>query len=47
MYRFSLSWTRILPNGDLSYINESGIDYYHRLIDELLNNEIEPMVRDL
>ncbi|XKL62729.1 hypothetical protein PGB90_002562 [Kerria lacca] len=44
IYRFSLNWTRILPDGDLSHINQKGIDYYHRLIDELLNNKIEPMV---
>lgn len=43
-YRFSIAWTRILPNGDLSYINQDGIDYYNDLIDELIINNITPYV---
>lgn len=43
-YRFSISWTRVLPNGDLSIVNEKGVNYYHKLIDELVKNEIEPIV---
>ncbi|KAL6280949.1 hypothetical protein ACE6H2_017830 [Prunus campanulata] len=38
-YRFSISWTRILPNGSLSGgINQEGVDHYNRLIDELVKN---------
>ncbi|EEB13471.1 beta-glucosidase, putative [Pediculus humanus corporis] len=44
VYRFSLSWSRILPNGDLSKINQPGIIYYKNLLNELINNNIKPMV---
>jgi beta-glucosidase len=43
-YRFSISWSRILPTGELSSRNQLGIDYYHRLIDALIENGVEPMV---
>ncbi|MFD1137420.1 GH1 family beta-glucosidase [Paenibacillus urinalis] len=40
-YRFSVSWSRILPDGD-GEINQAGLDYYHRFVDKLLENGIEP-----
>lgn len=40
-YRFSFSWSRILPNG-IGCPNQKGVDYYHRLIDELHANNIIP-----
>lgn len=43
-YRFSISWTRVLPNGDTSIINEAGLQYYDNLINELIANGIEPMI---
>ncbi|CAF4813780.1 unnamed protein product [Pieris macdunnoughi] len=43
-YRFSLSWTRILPNSFPDVINQAGIDYYNNLINELLKHNIEPMI---
>lgn len=44
-YRFSISWTRILPKGNLEGgINQEGIDFYNKLIDELVDNGITPYV---
>ncbi|WP_137663395.1 glycoside hydrolase family 1 protein [Enterococcus hulanensis] len=41
-YRFSIAWTRILPNGK-GKSNKKGIDFYHRLIDECLKYDIIPI----
>ena len=42
-YRFSIAWTRIIPEGR-GEINQKGIDFYNRLINELLKHNIEPIV---
>lgn len=42
-YRFSVCWSRIIPNGD-DEVNEEGVAFYNRVIDELLANGIEPMI---
>lgn len=42
-YRFSLSWSRIIPTG-IGKVNEEGIDFYNRVIDCCLENGIEPNV---
>jgi beta-glucosidase len=42
-FRFSIAWPRVLPTGR-GEINESGLDFYDRLVDELLAHEIEPFV---
>jgi len=41
-YRFSVSWSRILPEGS-GRVNQAGLDFYSRLIDTLLANVIEPL----
>lgn len=42
-YRFSISWTRIIPDGD-GKINTKGVQFYHKLIDACLSYNIEPIV---
>ena len=43
-YRFSVSWPRIFPIGTEDKINQSGMDFYDRLVDTLLENNITPFV---
>lgn len=43
VFRFSISWSRILPLGK-GKINQEGIDFYHNVIDECLLNGIIPFV---
>lgn len=42
MYRFSVSWPRIYPEGT-GEINQPGLAFYHRFVDKLLENGIVPM----
>ncbi|MDB5556434.1 MAG: Beta-glucosidase [Rhizobium sp.] len=42
-YRFSLSWPRLLPQGS-GRLNQKGAEFYDRLIDALLAEDIEPFV---
>ena len=39
-YRFSTSWSRVRPDGGA--VNAKGVDFYERLVDELLANDILP-----
>ncbi|TKW36240.1 hypothetical protein SEVIR_2G427300v4 [Setaria viridis] len=40
-YRFSISWSRIFPNGT-GEVNQEGVDYYNRLIDYMIQQGITP-----
>lgn len=42
-YRFSISWSRVLPRGT-GEINQKGIDYYNRIIDLCIANHIKPWI---
>lgn len=44
VYRLSIAWTRIFPNGDESEPNEAGLQFYDDLFDELHKYNIEPLV---
>jgi beta-glucosidase len=43
VYRFSISWSRIFPDGT-GQPNEKGLAYYQRVVDELLANNITPYI---
>jgi 6-phospho-beta-glucosidase len=42
-YRFSVQWTRLIPDGD-GAVNPAGVAFYHRLIDGLRERGIEPVL---
>lgn len=43
-FRISIAWTRIFPNGDDENPNEKGLEFYDKLIDEIISLGMEPMV---
>jgi 6-phospho-beta-glucosidase len=44
VYRFSIAWSRIFPNGDDEQPNEEGLAFYDRVLDELEKHGITPLV---
>ncbi len=42
-FRFSIAWTRIIPDGD-GEINPKGVAHYHEVIDECLKYGIKPVI---
>ena len=42
-YRFSVAWSRVIPNG-VGPINQAGLDFYDRLIDGALERGIQPWI---
>lgn len=43
VFRFSIAWTRILPDGT-GAVNQKGLDFYHKVIDKCLSIGIEPWI---
>lgn len=43
-FRMSISWTRIMPNGDDDTPNAKGVEFYHKVFDECKKYGIEPLV---
>jgi 6-phospho-beta-glucosidase len=43
-FRISIAWTRIFPNGDEEIPNEQGLKFYDALIDEIISNDMEPVI---
>ena len=43
VYRFSISWSRIIPDGD-GEVNQAGLDFYNRVIDCLMEHDIKPFI---
>lgn len=44
IFRTSINWTRIFPQGDEATPNEAGLKFYDDLFDELLKNGIKPLI---
>lgn len=43
-FRFSISWSRIFPTGEESEPNESGLQFYEKVLTELEKRQMEPIV---
>ena len=43
VFRFSIAWSRILPYGT-GQVNQEGIDFYHKVIDECIAQGVEPWI---
>lgn len=42
--RFTISWSRFLPNGKEGEVNQKAVKFYNSLINELIKNDIEPFI---
>lgn len=43
-YRFSISWSRIFPQGDEQEPNEAGLKFYDQVINECVKHHIQPVI---
>ncbi|KAJ0055533.1 hypothetical protein NL108_005356, partial [Boleophthalmus pectinirostris] len=43
-YRLSVSWARLLPDGTTQHVNHKGVQYYNKVIDDLLAAHVSPVV---
>lgn len=43
VFRFSIAWSRVFPNG-IDSVNVKGVEFYHKVIDECLAQGLEPWV---
>lgn len=43
VFRYSICWARILPQGDYQ-VNEKGLEFYDRLINEIIENDMIPLI---
>lgn len=43
-FRTSIAWGRIYPNGDEEQPNEKGLEFYDKLIDEMIKDGMEPVI---
>ena len=43
-YKFSVSWSRVFPDGTINVVNQIGVDYYNKMINTLIESSIEPIV---
>lgn len=44
VFRMSINWTRLYPNGDETVPNRAGVEHYRRVFEELRRHGIEPLV---
>ena len=44
VFRFSIAWSRVFPNGDDTTPNEKALEYYENVIDECLKHNMEPLI---
>nr|TKS13840.1 beta-glucosidase 13-like [Populus alba] len=43
-FRFSINWARLLPSGNISQVNQYGIDFYNKVINDSIAKGLEPFV---